>query len=47
MNYFEIKLPQNEFVHSKSQPLTKQIEKQVKETSIIVDFAKELHKDSL
>lgn len=34
-------------MHKKSQPLTKQIEKQVKETSIIVDFAKELHKDSL
>lgn len=47
LTYFESKLPQNPFVHKKSQPLTRQIEKQVKETSVIVDFAKELHKDSL
>lgn len=47
MTYFEQKLPVNEFVHHKCQPLTRQIEKQVKETSVIVDFAKGLHKDSL
>lgn len=47
MNYFEVTLPLNAFVHKMCQPLTRQIEKQVKETSVIVDFAKELHKDSL
>ena len=47
MTYFEVKLPTNEFVFKMCQPLTERIEKQVKETSVIVDFAKELHKESL
>jgi len=47
MSYFEDKLPANKFVAEKCVPLTRQIQKQVKETSIIVDFAKELHKESL
>jgi hypothetical protein len=47
ITYFEKRLIVNEFVHNKCQPLTRQIEKQVKETSIIVEFAKELHKESL
>ena len=34
-------------MHEKSVNLTRQIEKSVKETSVIVDFTKELHKDSL
>ena len=46
-SYFEVNLPTNDFVKNKSLPLTKQTIQQVKETSIIVEFAKDLHKDSL
>jgi len=45
--YFDEKLSRNDFVYQKSQPLTKAIINQVKDTSVIVDFAKNLHKDSL
>ena len=47
MSYFDDKLPNNEFVHQKSQPLTRTVINQVKDTSVIVEFAKDLHKDVL
>ena len=45
--YLDVKLPTNEFVHNMSQPVTKAAHIQVKETSVIVEFAATLHKDSL
>ena len=45
--YLDVKLPTNEFVHQMSAPLTKAAHIQVKETSVIVEFAATLHKDSL
>lgn len=36
-----------ESVAYKSQPITKVISTQVKETSVIVDFSKDLHKETL
>jgi hypothetical protein len=37
----------SETVAYKSQPITRAISIQVKETSVIVDFAKDLHKETL
>ena len=45
--YFEDKLPNNEFVYEQCEPLTKAIINQVKDTQVIVEFVRELHKDSL
>ena len=45
--YLDVKLPTNEFVHKMSAPVTKAAHIQVKETSVIVEFAATLHKDSL
>ena len=45
--YLDVKLPTNEFVHKMCAPVTKAAHIQVKETSVIVEFAATLHKDSL
>jgi hypothetical protein len=45
--YIDTQLPQNEFIEEMSQPILKVIKAQVKESSIIVEYAKDLHKDVL
>ena len=45
--YLDQKLPSNEFVAKMCVPVTKAVHVQVKETSLIVEYAATLHKDSL
>jgi hypothetical protein len=47
MKYFDEKLPQHEFVQKQSRAICKIIYQQVKETSLIIEFVKDLRKDSL
>ena len=47
VRYLEEKLPQHEFVLRQSQSLTKVVDSQVKETSLIIEFVKHLRKDCL
>jgi len=46
-NYFEEKLSENAFMKDKCRPLIKVVLHQVKETSFIIEFLKDLKKDSL
>ena len=46
-DYLDSRLPTNEFVNKMSAPLTKAVQSQIKETSVIVEYAATLHKDSL
>ena len=45
--YFEEKLSKNDFMKDKSRPLYKVVMLQVKETSLIIEFLKDLRRDSL
>lgn len=45
--YFEDKLSKNELMRDKSRPLCKVVIMQVKETSLIIEFLKDLRKESL
>ena len=45
--YLHDKLPQNAIVEAKSTALTKEVRLQVKATSLIIEFVKDLRKDSL
>ena len=46
-NFFETKLKENSTVEHNSRPLKLTVEQQVKQTNLIVEFAKNLHKDAL
>jgi len=45
--YFEEKLSKHEFLRDKSRPLYKVVMLQVKETSLIIEFLKDLRRESL
>ena len=45
--YFEEKLSKNEFLKDKSRPLYKVVMLQVKETSLSIEFLKDLRRESL
>jgi hypothetical protein len=45
--YFEVRLQENEFMREKSKPICKVAIHQIKETSLIIDFLKELRSDAL
>ena len=45
--YFEEKLSKNDFIRDRARPLCKMVILQVKETSLIIEFLKDLRRDSL